>query len=152
MQLNNEHHLEASRAKVWEALNDLETLKASIPGCEQMERIDERTLRAVVKSRVGPVSARFTGTVAFSDIEPMCGYTITFKGEGGMAGFASGNARVDLSDDGDGTLLRYESKAQVGGKLAQIGSRLIDSVASKTASEFFQRFAAVVSQDQAKAD
>src|SRR3954471_13439856 len=123
MVLRNEHEIAASQAAVWAALNDPGVLKAAIPGCEEIEQVDECTMRARVKSKVGPISAGFSGVVKLSDVDPPRGYTISFHGEGGGSGFVKGSARVDLLAAGNNTLLRYSSEAQVGGKLAQIGSR-----------------------------
>lgn len=148
MELSNEHKIAAPKSTVWTALNDPAVLRRSIPGCESIEQVDERTLRAQVRSKVGPIGVSFRGVVELSDIEVGKGYNISFRGEGGAAGFVKGNARVDLRDDGDGTLLDYKAQAQIGGRLAQIGSRLIDSVAAKTAGEFFDRFTAIVAADE----
>jgi carbon monoxide dehydrogenase subunit G len=150
MELKNELRINASRAAVWAALNDPETLKASIPGCEQIEQVAVDVLRAVVKTKVGPVSARFSGVVTLSEVDAPRSYTISFQGEGGAAGFVNGGARVDLHEDGAVTLLRYEARANVGGKLAQIGSRLIDSAAAKTAADFFKRFTDFVESGASK--
>ncbi len=144
MEMTGEARIPAPRQKVWDALNDPEVLKASLPGCESMERTEDGGYDAKIKAKVGPVSATFTGHVVLSDIDPPNGYTITGEGKGGAAGFAKGGAEVKLVDDGDGTLLTYTAKAQVGGKLAQIGARLIDGTAKKMADDFFKRFAETV--------
>jgi len=145
LELKRSQTIEAPHQKVWEALNDIEILKASIPGCESLERTDDDTLRAVVKLKVGPIGARFNGIVKFSDVNPPDSYTLTFEGQGGAAGFAKGNAQVSLRPEGpDVTILDYETKAQVGGKLAQLGARLIDSAAIKTSTEFFDNFSKVL--------
>ena len=141
MEMTGEYKIPAPREKVWEALNDPEVLKKCIPGCQELNKDSDTELSAKVKSKVGPVSATFTGKVTLSDIDPPNGYTISGEGTGGVAGFAKGGAEVKLTEDGDGTLLAYTAKAQVGGKLAQIGSRLIDSRAKKMANEFFGKFA-----------
>lgn len=145
MELKREHHIAAGQSTVWDALNDLEVLKASIPGCQSLERLDENSLRATIKIKVGPVAATFSGLLRTSELDPPNGYRMEFEGQGGAAGFARGHARVDLRAQGDeATLLTYEAQAQVGGRLAQIGSRLIDSVAVKTSSAFFDSFSKVV--------
>jgi carbon monoxide dehydrogenase subunit G len=144
MNLTGEHRIEASRQAVWAALNDPEILKQAIPGCEQLEKTSDNEFTATVKAKVGPVSAKFTGVVRLSDLDPPNGYTIAGEGKGGAAGFAKGGAKVRLSDDNGATMLHYDVEAQVGGKLAQIGSRLIDGTARKLAGEFFDNFAAAV--------
>jgi carbon monoxide dehydrogenase subunit G len=139
--MTNSRLIPAPPAAVWAALNDPEALKASLPGCESLERVDDTTWRATVAAKVGPVSARFAGTMKIVESAPPDGYTLRFEGQGGAAGFANGEARVSLAPaDGDATTLTYDVKAQVGGKLAQIGSRLIDGAAAKIADEFFARF------------
>jgi len=140
MQMQGERSVNASRAEVWQALNDPEVLKACIPGCEELEKTSDTTFEASVVQKVGPVKARFKGSVELSDIAEAEHYTITGEGKGGAAGFAKGGAKVNLTDDGDGTLLTYEAEAKVGGKLAQLGGRLIDGFARKLADEFFTRF------------
>jgi carbon monoxide dehydrogenase subunit G len=148
MTMKGEVILPASRDTVWEKLNDPETLKASIPGCQELEKIGNTAFRATVKIKVGPVSAQFKGSVELTDLDPPNGYRIVGQGEGGIAGFAKGGARINLSDapDVSGCLLRYEVEADVGGKIAQLGGRLINGVASKTADQFFSNFAAAVKQ------
>src|SRR5215470_3631124 len=141
MELTNSRTVPASVETTWAALNDPETLKACIPGCESIERTGENELKAAVTARVGPVSARFTGLLRLSDIVPSKSYTIHFEGQGGAAGFANGEARVALASQDGGTRIDYTAKAQVGGKLAQVGSRLIDGAAAKLADDFFARFA-----------
>ncbi|HUK06852.1 MAG TPA: carbon monoxide dehydrogenase subunit G [Stellaceae bacterium] len=145
MDMNGEVHLAASREAVWKALNDPEILKQAIPGCEEIVKVSDTEMTAKVAAKVGPVSAKFAGKVTLSDLDPPNGYTISGEGQGGVAGFAKGGAKVNLKDESGGTLLSYTVQAQVGGKLAQIGSRLIDATARKMAEEFFARFAAVVS-------
>jgi hypothetical protein len=141
MEMTNTRIVPAPPAKVWAALNDPEALKASIPGCESLERVGDDEWRAVMAAKVGPVSARFSGTMRMQDMTPPSGYTLKFEGQGGAAGFANGEAKVSLLPaDGDQTALTYAVKAQVGGKLAQIGSRLIDGAAAKIADDFFARF------------
>ena len=143
MEMTNSRVIPAPPAAVWAALNDPAILQASIPGCESLERIGDNEWRAVVAAKVGPVSARFTGTMRMIDPTPPTGYTLQFTGQGGAAGFANGEAKVTLTPaEGGHTLLTYVVKAQVGGKLAQIGSRLIDGAAAKMADDFFARFSA----------
>lgn len=144
MQMTGQYRIEAPREIVWKALNDVEVLRQCIPGCEEIEKTSDTSFAAKVRAKVGPVSARFAGEVTLSDLDPPNGYTISGEGKGGAAGFAKGGAKVHLTDDGTATLLSYEVDAQVGGKLAQIGSRLIDGTAKKMADDFFARFAATV--------
>jgi uncharacterized protein len=145
MKMQGEVTLPASREVVWAKLNDPEVLKACIPGCEELTKDDDTHFSAVAKIKLGPVKATFKGKVALSDLDPPNGYTISGEGEGGIAGFAKGGAKVALSDaEGGGTVLRYVVDAQVGGKIMQLGSRLIDSVAKKYADEFFAKFALAV--------
>jgi uncharacterized protein len=145
MTMNGEVTLPATRDVVWAKLNDPEVLKACIPGCEALTKDDETHFSAVAKIKLGPVKATFKGKVALSELDPPNGYTISGEGEGGIAGFAKGGAVVKLADaDGGGTVLSYDVNAQVGGKIMQLGSRLIDSVAKKYADEFFEKFAAAV--------
>lgn len=152
MEMTGEYRIPASREKVWEALNDPEVLKACIPGCQELNKDSETELSAKVKSKVGPVSATFTGKVTLSDIDAPNGYKISGEGTGGVAGFAKGGADIKLAEDGNETILTYVATAQVGGKLAQIGSRLIDSTAKKMAGEFFGKFADVVGGPAAEAE
>jgi carbon monoxide dehydrogenase subunit G len=147
MTMKGEVTLQADRETVWAKLNDPETLKASIPGCQDLEKIGESAFRATVKLKVGPVGAVFKGAVELTDLDPPNSYRIVGQGEGGIAGFAKGGARVSLHDipDSPGTCsLQYEVEADVGGKIAQLGSRLINGVASKTADQFFSNFAAAI--------
>jgi uncharacterized protein len=144
MTMTGQVTLPADRPKVWALLNDPEVLKASIPGCESLERVGDSGFAAVVKTKIGPVSATFKGKVELSDIVPLVGYTISGEGEGGVAGFAKGGAKVSLADAEGGTLLRYNVEAQVGGKIAQLGARLVDGVAKSMADKFFTSFAAAV--------
>ena len=144
MEMTGERRIPAPRQKVWDALNDPEILKQCIAGCESLDKTSDTEFSARVTSRVGPVTAKFTGKVELSDVDPPNGYTISGEGQGGVAGFAKGGAKVQLADDGDGTLLTYEANGTVGGKLAQIGSRLIDSTARKMADDFFDKFAEAV--------
>ncbi len=142
MDMNGERRIQAPRQAVWDALNDPEVLKACIPGCESMERLSENELKANAAVKIGPISARFAGKVTLSDIDPPNGYTISGEGQGGVAGFAKGGAAVKLLDADGGTLLTYEVKAQVGGKIAQLGARLIDASAKQMAETFFDRLSA----------
>ncbi|MBK18399.1 MAG: carbon monoxide dehydrogenase [Rhodospirillaceae bacterium] len=146
MDMTGEYRIPAPREKVWDALNDPEVLKTCIPGCEELNKDSETELSAKVATKVGPVSAKFTGKVTLSDINPPAGYKITGEGQGGVAGFAKGGAEVNLEADGNETILTYSATAQVGGKLAQIGSRLIDSTAKKMAGQFFGKFAEIVGE------
>lgn len=130
----------APPARVWEALNDPETLKACIPGCETFVREADGSWTATVAAKVGPVSARFAGRVELADVNPPTGYTLKFQGQGGAAGFANGEAKVLLAPADGGTTLAYTASAQIGGKLAQVGSRLVDGAAAKLADDFFARF------------
>ena len=144
MTMTGEVKLPAPREVVWEKLNDPEVLKACIPGCEELNRSADNEFQAVAKIKVGPVSARFKGRVTLSDLDPPNGYKITGEGEGGVAGFAKGGAAVALSDQDGGTLLTYNVDAQIGGKLAQLGQRLINGSAKKLADDFFAKFAEAV--------
>ena len=141
MDIKGEYRIEAPREKVFAALNDPEVLKACIPGCEELEKTEDNGFRAVAKMKVGPVSARFKGRVTLSDLDPPNGYKISGEGEGGVAGFAKGGAVVKLTEDTGATLLAYDVDAQVGGKIAQVGARLIQGTAKKLADQFFSKFA-----------
>jgi carbon monoxide dehydrogenase subunit G len=140
MEMTGERRIPAPRQVVWEALNNPDILKASIPGCQSLEKLTDDQMKAVAAVKVGPISARFTGTVHLTDINPPNGYRIAGEGQGGVAGFAKGGANVGLVDDGDDTLLNYQVNAQVGGKLAQLGGRLIDATPKQMADQFFNRF------------
>ena len=144
MDMNGSQRIEASREKVYAALNDVDVLKQCIPGCESIEKTSDSEMNAKVTLRVGPVKASFTGKVILSDFDPPNGYKIAGEGTGGMAGFAKGSAAVKLEADGDATILHYTVKADVGGKLAQLGGRLIDATATKLAGEFFEKFGNIV--------
>jgi carbon monoxide dehydrogenase subunit G len=144
MTMTGEVLLSAGRDKVWAMLNDPEVLKACIPGCEQLDKTSESEFQAVATVKVGPVKARWKGKVRLSDLDPPNSYRISGEGEGGAAGFAKGGAKVSLSDHEGGTRLSYDVEAQIGGKLAQLGQRLINSAAKKTADDFFERFAGAV--------
>ncbi|QOZ26699.1 carbon monoxide dehydrogenase subunit G [Bradyrhizobium sp. CCBAU 51753] len=141
MTMTGEIELAAPREVVWAKLNDPAVLKACIPGYEELEQTEDQGFRAVAKMKVGPVSARFKGRVTLSDLDPPNGYKIAGEGEGGVAGFAKGGATVALADKDSGTLLSYSVEAQIGGKLAQLGQRLINGTAKKLADEFFVNFA-----------
>lgn len=140
MKLTGEYSIPASREAVWAALNDPATLQACIPGCESLDATEANAFSAQVTAKVGPVKAKFKGKVTLSDLVPPESYRITGEGQGGAAGFAKGGATVHLALDGEGTILTYEVDATVGGKLAQIGQRLIDSTAKKMADDFFGTF------------
>jgi carbon monoxide dehydrogenase subunit G len=141
MELKGEYKIAAPRERVWEALNDPDVLKRCIPGCEELEKVSPTELAAKVQAKVGPVKARFAGSVTLSDLDPPNGYKISGEGKGGAAGFAKGNAVVKLAEADGGTLLTYTAEALVGGKLAQIGQRLIGGTAKKLADEFFTNMA-----------
>ncbi len=149
MEMSGEELINAPKSVVWEALNDPEILKQAIPGCESVEKESDTAFSATVKVKVGPVKATFKGAVTLSNIDAPNGYTITGEGKGGAAGFGKGGADIKLTDVDGGTLLSYDVKASVGGKMAQIGSRLIDSTAKKLAGEFFNKFNELVSDAQA---
>ncbi|MBM3540754.1 MAG: carbon monoxide dehydrogenase subunit G [Alphaproteobacteria bacterium] len=151
MDMTGEYKIEAPREAVWQALNDPEVLKQCIPGCETLDKTSDTEFTANVRAKVGPVSARFGGKVQLTDLDPPNGYKISGEGQGGVAGFAKGGAEVKLTPDGAGTLLSYSVNAQVGGKLAQIGARLIDATARKMADDFFAKFAEVVAAGNAAA-
>jgi uncharacterized protein len=151
MTMTGDVTLPADRPKVWALLNDPEVLKASIPGCESLEKTGDNGFAAVVKTKIGPVSTTFRGKVELSDLTPLVGYTIKGEGEGGVAGFAKGGAKVSLADAPGGTLLHYDVEANVGGKIAQLGSRLIDGVAKNMADKFFANFAAIAAAGAAPA-
>jgi carbon monoxide dehydrogenase subunit G len=144
MTMTGEVQLAASRETVWAKLNDPEVLKACIPGCEQLDMTSGSEFQAVATVKVGPVKARWKGKVRLSDLDPPNSYRISGEGEGGVAGFAKGGAKVSLADHDGGTRLSYDVEAQIGGKLAQLGQRLISGAAKKTADDFFQKFAAAV--------
>ena len=140
MEMTGEQLIPASQQETWNALNDTEVLKACVPGCESIEPEGENSYTVLMTARVGPVSAKFKGKLAISDLNPPHSYSIAFEGQGGVAGFAKGGAQVKLAPEGHGTRLTYSAKANVGGKLAQIGSRLVDAAAQKVAGEFFTAF------------
>ncbi|MFC3071654.1 SRPBCC family protein [Shinella pollutisoli] len=142
MDMSGEERIAAPRDAVWAALNDPEVLKACIPGCQSLTMASPTEMAATVKVKIGPVSATFNGAVTLSNLNPPESYTISGEGKGGIAGFAKGGADVRLREDDDGTILAYDVKAEVGGKIAQLGSRLIDSTSKKLASQFFADFGA----------
>lgn len=144
MEMSGEQRIALAQHKVWDALNDPEVLKACIPGCDSIEKVSDEEYKLGITAAVGPVKARFAGRLQLKDLNPPNSYALAFDGSGGAAGFGKGGATVALTPDGDGTLLRYTANAQVGGKLAQVGSRLIDGVARKMADDFFNRFNARV--------
>lgn len=145
MNMKGEVTLPGTAELVWEKLNDPEVLQAAIPGCQSLESSEENGFKAAAKVKIGPISATFRGAVTLSDLDPPWSYRIAGAGDGGVAGFAKGGARVVLSDTAEGCLLSYEVEANVGGKLAQLGARMLDGVAKKLADQFFENFAAVVS-------
>lgn len=150
MEITGEYRIPAPRQTVWEALNDPEVLKECIPGCETLEKVSDTEFTARVSTKVGPVKARFSGKVTLMDIDAPNGYRIAGEGQGGVAGFAKGSAVVKLTEDGEDTVLNYNADAQVGGKLAQLGSRLIAGTARKTADDFFRNFAEKVGGAEAE--
>lgn len=142
MEMKSERELPWSRQTVWEALNDVDVLRACVPGCESMEETGDGRFDALVQAKVGPVKAKFRGVVSVIDPRPPEGYTLSFEGQGGAAGFAKGEADVDLAESDDGCTLTYEARASVGGKLAQVGSRLVQGAARKMADQFFDNLIA----------
>jgi carbon monoxide dehydrogenase subunit G len=140
MEMTGEQLIPVPQAEVWRALNDPEVLKACIAGCESIERVSDTEYRVAMVAAVGPVKARFNGKLLLSDLNPPNSYSLSFEGSGGAAGFGKGGARVSLETEGAGTRLSYTATASVGGKLAQVGSRLIDGVARKMADDFFTAF------------
>ena len=140
MEITGEQLIPLPQQRVWEALNDPEILKACIPGCEKIDKVSDTEYKMVMTAAIGPVKAKFNGKLHLSDLNPPDSYSLSFEGSGGAAGFGKGSAKVTLSPEDDGTKLSYSAQANVGGKLAQIGSRLIDGVAHKMANDFFKRF------------
>jgi len=138
--MTGEQLIPASQQDVWEALNDPDVLKACVPGCESITLVNPNEYQVLMTARVGPVSAKFRGRLSLSDIKPPTSYSLAFEGQGGAAGFAKGGAQVKLVPEKEQTRLVYDVKANVGGKLAQIGSRLVDAAAKKVADEFFRNF------------
>jgi uncharacterized protein len=150
MDMTGDYLIAASRDAVWSALNDLDVLKEAIPGCESIARLSENEIDAVVTAKIGPVKASFKGLITLSDLDPPKGYTIRGEGKGGAAGFAKGGAKVRLEEEPDGTRLIYTVDASVGGKIAQVGGRLITSAAKKLADEFFSRLGALAAARDAR--
>lgn len=148
MDVDGEERIAAPRQVVWQALNDPEILKQCIPGCQSLEKTSPTELVTTLRIKIGPVSASFNGEITLSNINAPDSYTISGEGKGGIAGFGKGAAEVVLIEDGAETILRYSAKAQVGGKLAQLGSRLIDSASRKLAQQFFADFNAAVAADK----
>jgi len=144
MKLSGENRINARPDEVWRALNDPDVLRRAIPGCESLEKVSDTEFKATVATKIGPVQAKFNGQVQLTDLDPPRAYTISGSGSGVAAGNARGSARVRLEPDGDGTKLTYDVDAQVAGKLAQLGSRLIDSAAKMLAGQFFNRFEEIV--------
>lgn len=151
MDMTGEQHIAAPRQTVWDGLNDLAILKDCIPGCETIEKISDSEHHVTLTAAVGPVKAKFKGKMHLEDMQPPQSYGIRFEGQGGVAGFAKGEAQVSLEEVGATTAMRYKVHAQVGGKLAQIGSRLVDAAAKKTADDFFTAFNARVAPPAAEA-
>jgi hypothetical protein len=141
MDMTGEYKIAAPRERVWAALNDPEILRQAIPGCEELNKLSDTELEAAARAKIGPVSARFKGKVTLSELNPPESYTLAGEGSGGAAGFAKGEAKVVLTPEGEATVLRYTVKATVGGKIAQLGQRLIDGAAKKMADDFFDKFA-----------
>ena len=140
MEMTGEQIIDQPQSKVWEALNDPIVLKDCIPGCDTLDRVSDSEYKMTMTAAVGPVRAKFNGKLNLSEVNPPVSYTIAFEGSGGAAGFGKGSAQVSLSPEGNGTKLSYSAKAQIGGKLAQVGARLIDGVAKKMADDFFAAF------------
>lgn len=149
MNMDGEQIIPADVETVWRGLNDETVLKAAIPGCETLTRTSPTSFAAMVSIKIGPVKAKFSGQVELSDLDPPNGYRLSGKGNGGLAGFAQGGATVRLTPAAEGTVLAYAVDAQIGGKLAQLGGRLIDATARKLAGEFFENFAAQLTHDPA---
>ena len=144
MDMKGAYRIAAARDTVWAALNDPEVLKKCLPGCEALEKTSDTSFEATIKAKIGPVSAKFAGAVSLQDIDAPNGYRIVGEGKGGVAGFAKGGAKVTLVDEGGKTLLAYDAEAKIGGKLAQIGSRLVAGAARKIADDFFKKFSQTV--------
>jgi carbon monoxide dehydrogenase subunit G len=147
VEMSGEVRIEATVDEVWAALNDAEILKACIPGCQELEKVSDTEMTAKVVLKIGPVKAKFGGEVTLENLNPPNSYSIVGEGKGGIAGFAKGGADVSLKQDGDETVLNYEAKAQVGGKIAQLGSRLIDSTSKKLANQFFDNFRIALTEE-----
>jgi uncharacterized protein len=140
MEMQGSRHLAVTQQQAWEALNDPEVLKACIPGCDKVEATGDNQYAIGMAVKIGPVAARFNGKILLADVQPPTSYTLNFEGQGGPAGFGKGNAKVNLAPAAEGTDLSYTASAQVGGKIAQVGQRLVDGVAKSMAEEFFKRF------------
>jgi hypothetical protein len=149
MEIKGSYKIAAPRERVWSALNDPAVLKKCLPGCEKLEKESDTAFSATIKAKIGPVSAKFAGAVTLEDLDPPNGYRIVGEGKGGVAGFAKGGAKVMLAADGDATVLTYDAEARVGGKIAQIGSRLVAGAARKIADDFFRKFAEAVAPGSA---
>jgi carbon monoxide dehydrogenase subunit G len=144
MNMTGEQRIAAPRQRVWEALNDPEILRASIPGCQSLEKGADDRFTATVEVKVGPIGARFKGTVSLTDLNPPNGYTLLLGGSGGVAGSVKGSAKMRLSENAGSTLVAYEVEAQVGGRMAQLGGPIIDATAKQIAGKFFARFGEIV--------
>jgi carbon monoxide dehydrogenase subunit G len=144
MRQSGEYRIDAQPEAVWRGLNDPDVLQRCIEGCQSVTRVSEDAFSAVVQARIGPLSATFTGDIKLTDLDPPRSCTIEASAKGGAAGFGKGEAKVTLSEDGGGTILRYDASGNVGGKLAQVGQRLIDGVVRKMADQFFSRFGELV--------
>ena len=144
MKLTAEQRIAASRQRVWEGLNDPEILRASIPGCQSLDKVADDRFTATMEVKAGPIGARFKGAVSLTDLDPPNGYTLLLEGSGGIAGSMKGSAKVHLSDTSGGTLISYDVEAQVGGRMAQLGGPIIDATAKQLADRFFSRFGEVV--------
>ncbi|MBY0576812.1 MAG: carbon monoxide dehydrogenase subunit G [Gallionellaceae bacterium] len=140
MELTGQQLIPLNQQETWAALNDTEILKACVPGCESLEKLAENEYQLVMTAKIGPVSAKFTGKMTLTEVSPPNSYVVSFEGQGGVAGFARGQASVSLAPGDNGTVLSYTAKAIIGGKLAQVGARLIDGVALKLANQFFSDF------------
>lgn len=149
MEMTGEQLVPLPQQETWQALNDPAVLKECVPGCESLEKVSDTQFELTMKTRIGPVSARFKGMMTLQDVEAPRGYTMVFEGQGGVAGFAKGQANVSLTPEAEGTRLSYAVKASVGGKIAQLGARLIDGVARKLANDFFKCFNARYSNPDA---
>ncbi len=147
MQMTGQQRIPASRQQVWDGLYDPDVLRRSIPGCQMVEKESEDRMRAIAEIKIGPIGARFTGTVTLSDIDPLNSYTLTIEAQGGTVGFVKNIAKVKLSEADGGTLLAYEMDAQIGGRLAQLGGPIMDATAKQLAARFFQQFGKIVSGD-----
>jgi len=144
LELTGERSIPASRERVWEALNDPEILRQCITGCEAIDKISDEEMNAQVTAKFGPVKAKFKAKILIENADPPNGYRLTGEGQGGVAGFAKGGADVALESEGEGTLLKYQADMQVGGKLAQIGSRLVSGTTNKIVEDFFEKFSKIV--------